>query len=181
MSDIQPKSIAETSPEERRAYATTFLNLDLTGTESDDDILAKITAAQPGLATIFVQVEPAPVPEDELLPEEQAGRMAGTLGRGDPRAIIFIPNVESDDSTGSADIFVGVNGKGWQLKRGVDLPVPWRVVEALGLTAQDIIRHNEQGDVIKTTAMRFPVQVLKAPSAEEIAAWHERTDNQFCP
>jgi hypothetical protein len=181
MSDIQPKAIDEASAEERRAYATTFLNLDLVGTESDDDILAKIRAAQPGLATIFVQIEPEPVPETELLPEEQAGRMAGSLGRGDPRAVIFIPNVETDDNTGSADIYVGVNGKGWQLKRGVDLPVPWRVVEALGLTLQDIIRHDDEGNVIKTAAMRFPVQVMKRPTDEQIAEWHKRTDDQFCP
>lgn len=190
---IKPKLIAESTPEERRAYAINFLNLDITPSASDDDVHSAIRQAQPDVTTIFVAVQPdapfilgtEPLPDAALAPEEQAGRSQGSLGRGDPRAVIFIQPVESADGTGNEDVYVGVNGRGWQLRRGVDLNVPWRVVEALDLTIQDIVRHRDdeghEGEEVVTQAHRFPVTVRKAPSEEEVAAWHERTDELFCP
>jgi hypothetical protein len=81
-----------------------------------------------------------------------------------------------------ADVGVGVNGMVWQLKRDVNLDVPWRVVEALGLTDQDIVRHTEEGEVVITTSRRVQVQFpLGMPSMDDIKAWRARTDDVFCP
>ena len=190
--NIKNKPIAEAEPYELRAYATNFLNLDLTGRETDAEILAAIQRAQPGIALIFVQEveqlddEPATgtfdVIADAPASQVNTDRIAGSLGRGDPRVEIFIP-MSGEDNIGRADVGVGVNGVIWQLKRGQNIEVPWRVVEALGLTEQDIIRHDmDKDEVIITKAMRFPIQFPKGmPHPDIIKEWRERTDSAFCP
>lgn len=193
---IIPKSLDEATPEERRAYAQNFLNIDIALTANDDEVTAAIRQAQPNSGQIFVMGEldqaeqagtgaqEAPPAEVNLRPEEDAGRMTGTLGKGDPRATIEIQVVETEDGKGGDDVFVGVNGRGWQLKRGVLLDVPWRVVEALDHAEADIIRHSHdegrEGEIIKRTAKRFPYIFHSKPSEQEIADWHERTDAEFC-
>lgn len=194
MSDIKPIPFDESTAQQRRDYATDFCNLSIDPDDDDNDIIAKISTSQGGVPKfIFVQE----IPEAQQgagqfdTPEPVEGqtilRASGTLGQGDPRAVIMIPTIDSDDGRGNDDVIVGVNGRNWQLKRGVELPVPWRVVEALGLTEQDIVRHKprEDGtgkvDVVTTKAKRFPVQILTAPTAEEIVEWHKVTDNKFCP
>lgn len=120
----------------------------------------------------------------ELKKEEATGKMAGSLGRGDPRAVIRIPVVDTEDGAGARDVVVGVNGRAWQLKRGPDLPVPWRVVEALKNAKMHVVRHSfeegREGDVDIRIADRFAVQMLSGPSQAEIDEWVERTGAEFC-
>lgn len=189
---IKPVSLDASTPEQRAAYVRNFLNLEVSGLDTETQIMAKLLQAQPGTTVIFVNEADAPedvaaaetVGEVPLRPEEAKGKQAGSLGKGDPRAIIMIPNVESEDGSGSRDVLVGVNGRGWQLKRGVDLPVPWRVVEALQNAVADVVRHRSdeghEGEVQVTKAKRFNFEFIEKPSAAEIAAWHERIDSQFC-
>jgi hypothetical protein len=202
-----PKSVSieESTPDQRREFVRDFLNLDVPGDASDDDVMSLIERAQPGTTMIFVNdaLTPAeqavPMAEAALSPEEQAkvaalklrpeevGRpTAGSLGQGDPRAKILIPVTDTDDETGRLDVLVGVNGRAWQLRRGEELNVPWRVVEALRLAKADIVTHKQDGtdplNVITDvrSAPRFAVQLLEGPTEEQIADWHKETDAQFC-
>lgn len=188
---IHPVALADATPEQRFDFARLFLNLDVSPTDSEDAVLAKITAAQPGVTQIFVaeadtpeQVAAQETEEVSLKPEESQGKMAGTLGRGDPRAIIMIPATETEDGSGSRDVVVGVNGRAWQLKRGVDLNVPYRVVVALQNAEADIVRHRNdeghEGEVTITKAKRFVVQIIEGPTKAEIDAWLERSGAEFC-
>lgn len=188
---IRPIGLAEATPEQRRAYVRNFLNLDVSDSDSDDAVATKITQAQPGVQQIFVNEPDSPeevaAQETEtvtLKPEEGQGRQSGTLGGGDPRAIIMIPIVETEDGSGARDVLVGVNGRGWQLKRGVDLNVPWRVVEALKSAQADIVRHRNdeghEGEVVVHKALRYNFNMVQAPSKAEIDAWLERTGAEFC-
>lgn len=188
---IRPITIDQATPAQIFAYATAFLNLPMTGGETDGDILAKIREAQPGSEQIFVKEAdtPAEVTAAEIAPvtlkeEEATGKMAGSLGKGDPRAIIFIPIVETEDGSGARDVVVGVNGRAWQLQRGHDLPVPWRVVEALQGARAEIIRHSHEegheGEVITHFSDRFGFNFKEKPSETEIAEWLERTGSEFC-
>lgn len=181
----------QATPEQRVDYVRNFLNLPLAGAETEAEISAMIDRAQPGHPFMFVNevdtpeeiaaAETAAVP---LKPEEATGRQAGSLGKGDPRAVIFIPAIDTEDGSGNNDVLVGVNGRGWQLKRGVDLPVPWRVVVALQNAVADIVRHRSdeghEGEVLVTKAARFNFQFVEQPSKAEIDAWLERTSAQFC-
>ena len=192
---IRSVSIDVASPAERRSFASEFLNLELPSEASDDEVSAQIQRAQPGVSTIFVQeaadvaeeqapqVEPT---EDEkarllnLRPEERGRPGAGSLGQGDPRVKIMIPVVDSEDETGAQDVLVGVNGRAWQLRRGVELNIPIRVLEALQNASATIVRHNEEGEEVRRDAKRVPFQVLDMPSEAAVAKWHEDTDALFC-
>lgn len=186
---IHQVPLADATPDQLRDFATKFLNLPLEDGESDSAILAKIQAAQPGSTLIFVNEPDTPeeaaateTAEVELRPEEQIGRSTGTLGEGDPRAVIFIPISEMPG--GSGDVFVGVNGRAWQLKRGHDLNVPWRVVVALQNAEATIVEHSQEegsvGDVIERNALRYPFHFKQQPPQADIDAWHERVKDMFC-
>ena len=189
---IRPIKIMDASPEQRVDYVRTFLNLPLTGAESESEVLAKIDQAQPGQGMMFVNEPDTPqdmaaaetVGEVPLKPEESTGKMTGTLGKGDPRAVIFIPPVETEDGSGTRDVLVGVNGRAWQLKRGVDLPLPWRVVEALQNAVADTVRHRDdeghEGEVVVTPTHRINFNFVEKPPQHEIIEWRERTGADFC-
>ncbi len=188
---IRPIALSEATAEQRFAYAASFLNLPVDSTDSPDAILSKIQAAQPGVTQIFVQdadtpadVAAAETAEVELKPEESSGRSTGTLGKGDPRAVIFIDILDTEDGSGSRDVLVGVNGRAWQLKRGHDLPVPWRVCAALDDAVADIVRHSQEegheGEVIVRPTKRIPYRFIEKPPQAEIDAWLERTGAEFC-
>jgi len=188
---IRPVGLDEASAEERFAYARNFLQIDVSPADSDENVRAKITTAQPGVTQIFVNEpdtseeiaaqETTPI---DLREEEAKGKQAGSLGKGDPRAIIFIPPIETEDDSGGRDVPVGVNGRGWLLKRGHDLNVPWRVVIALQNAQADIVRHRNdeghEGEVRVTRAQRVQFNFVEKPSQREIDDWLERTGAEFC-
>ena len=184
--NLTPIKLEDATAPQRLNYARVIMGLDVDEAASDEQVIAKIRAGQPGLANIFVEAvdeEEQIVRQDPDLSafEDTTERITGSLGRNDPRAIIRIMAVESEDGSGNDDVPVGVNGVVWQLKRGMDLDVPWRVVEALGLTVQSIVRHNEQGEVTIRDAVRVPMSVIRHPSQEDVDAWHKAVDSKFCP
>jgi hypothetical protein len=185
------KKYEDAQPGQIREYATTFLQLDLKGTESDAEILAAVKRAQPGQEYIFVKfdepeelqqvggnVTAADLPDVRFV--DDAARGKGTFGRNDPRCQIMIPPADTPD--GNVDVAVGVNGVVWQLKRGVDLDVPLRVWLALMAAQQELVTHNQEThDTIISTALRFPIITNSRPSDAEIEAWKKETETQFCP
>lgn len=184
------KKYADATAAQIRDYAINFLQLEVKPTATESDILALVQSAQPGQEFIFVTYEePAALQEvgadvsafdipDVRVDDNARGK--GTLGQRDPRCIIMIPATDTPD--GQLAVEVGVNGMCWQLKRGVDLDIPLRVFMNLMNTEQEIIRHDpDNDDVITTKALRFPIQVRSAPSAEEIAKWEQEMSGQFCP
>lgn len=179
--------INEASVGQLRSYATEVLNLDVASEATDADIRSAIERAQPGIVSIIAQ-EADPQPESAGIQPDigvsVGGGMQGSLGKGDPRAIIEIQIIETDDGKGGEDVYVGVNGRGWQLKRGVALDVPWRVVCALDNAVQTIVRHSQdegrEGEVITREAKRFPYIFHTKPSQAEIDDWQKRSGDVFC-
>lgn len=181
--------LTEATDDQKRAFATNFLNLDVAADASPDKIDSAIRQAQPNTTTIFVmdsdeamqEAAEAPNPEDVITRTEDAGRSVGSLGKGDPRWIINIPVIESQDGSGARDVEVGVNGRAWQIRRGDDVSVPHRVVLALDAAMQTIVEHNmDNGDTTTREARRIGYQVIEKPSKAEIDDWFERTKDEFC-
>lgn len=194
-------SFDEATPDQKRAYARDFLNLELQPNATDDQVDSLLRSAQPGIAMIFYleeeEVAPAPAPnkplapgalkfedgavEAELRPEEGPGRQVGSLGKEDPRWLIEIPVVETEDGSGGKDVIVGVNGRAWQIKRGVEVSLPHRVIVALDHAVTSVLRHNpDNGDDIRRESKRFPYQIIERPSKDAIAAWDKAMASQFC-
>jgi hypothetical protein len=195
MKQVVSITLSEATPVQKRAFVTDFLNLDMPETASDDEIDAAIARAQPGSPIIFAEETADSLAEEQAAaaaivgaaddsPQAGPGGMVGTLGRGDPRALIEIPVVDTKDGSGTADVNVGVNGRVWQLKRGYELNVPWRVVEALqhaiGTKVQHIDKGNGEVEERITPTRRFGFSFIEKPKQAEIDAWLERTGAEFC-
>jgi hypothetical protein len=180
---IKQTTLADASAEQALAYATTFLNLELQPTASDQEVRSAIARAQPGNEQVFYEEAAEALQGDEAVhpTQENIGQgTQGSLGRDDPKWDIVIPMIESDDNSGKSDVLVGINGRAWQIKRGARVRVPHRVKIALENALATIIRHTDTGDIDSRDALRFPFQVMSGPSADEIAAWEARTNAEFC-
>jgi hypothetical protein len=179
---------ADSTADQRRRFASDFLNLDIGADATDEAVNAQIERAQPGITTIFaLEEEVSPelaaidaLPPVELKPEERGGRMEGTLGKDDPRWLIVIPTLETEDGSGSRDVFVGVNGRAWQLKRGVELNLPHRVIVALDLAIAEILRHDDEGNEVRRSSKRFTYDVVERPTRAAIEAWDIAIGAEFC-
>lgn len=189
---IISKTIPEANLAELKDYASRFLNLELAGNETEAKLIAKIKTVQQH-ENIFVESDDAPptVQEEAIAnPEQNTAapvptapelRASGSLGKDDPKCVINI-GMDNREGSSNADVGVAVNGVAWQIKRGVDATVPWRVVEALEAAEEHVIRHvtlpDGDVDVVETYVKRFNLGFPGGkPSKEEIDAWHERTDN----
>lgn len=209
MSNFVMKPLDETTDAEKAFYARSILNLDLAPDAKPADIETAIRSAQPNVTQIFVEAaapeavqdqapESAPDPNHVMHPEQLSDprsqmdpaqvsdavvRQVGSLGQNDPRVTIRIGKTDQVDGTGQSDVGVGVNGRVWQIKRGVDVSVPIRVLFALNNCEQDLVTHDpETFEVLINTSNRFPLSLpLGAPSRDEVREWFERTKDQFCP
>jgi hypothetical protein len=180
---IKPTTLDEATEEQVRAYASDFLNLDVPEGADHTALVAMIERAQPNNRSMFYEEKPAPAEAAPEGPSEELGSskgQMGSLGKNDPRWTINIPIVDTEDNSGKNDVLVGVNGRAWQIKRGVDVSVPHRVVVALQNAETNIIRHDEEGDVVQRLAKRFPFHAVEMPTQAEIDHWTEITGKQFC-
>jgi hypothetical protein len=182
--------LAESTPDQRRKFVTDFLNLELEPNATDQQVNALISRAQPESKLIFV-LEDAPeeelildTPADQLAPEEGGGRMVGSLGKSDPRWLIVIPTMETEDGSGGRDVLVGVNGRAWQIRRGAEVSVPHRVIVALDNAVQHVLRHEDDGagnvNEVRRQSKRFSYEVVERPTQAAIDAWEVAIGAEFC-
>jgi len=68
-------------------------------------------------------------------------------------------NIAKQDKPGGSDpVFVGVQGVGVTIPRGINIKVPERFVHALENAVQDIVTQNEDGEIIKEPVLTYPFQ-----------------------
>lgn len=182
---------------QRRLFAKDYLSLEGIDGMSDDTLLSTIVACNGGSEMIFIAVEqdPAPTAQQESATQAKvgplvdpfrdpatppSGGMAGSLGHDDPKVELIIHAENRNGETYNRDVEVGVNGRVWQIKRGVKATVPYRVYLAILDAVQTNYTHENVGnDVIEVAsdAPRVTVQPSVLPSKQEIADWHARIDN----
>jgi hypothetical protein len=66
---------------------------------------------------------------------------------------------QTNDDGGSEDVFVGINGYGYQIKRGEPVEVPKEVVQVIANAKQELMTFGKGGNVISRTTPRFPYSV----------------------
>lgn len=167
-----------------------ILGLDIEPGSDRNIVIASIQTVFPGDA-FNVPDAPAPVDMAGSAPPRPEGYTPAAGGGvlraedhpanagatyADPRAVIIIDNAERDGVISKVDVAVGVNGVVWQLKRGVKLDVPFRVVEALNNAVRNSITHNDEGEVVESETLAYNYRPLEMPSRDQIAEWHERVD-----
>lgn len=177
-------NINEATPEQVRAYASTFLGIP-TEDAADSEILAKVRASIEG-ETIFVDVatDDAPDQTGSAPPkpaEERGGGLVGSLGRNDPKVTLTLHAEERDGVVVNRHKEVGVNGVVWLLKRGESITVPYRVYENLKNAERHVITHTSEGEQREQVVLNTPFNVEHMPPQSEIDEWHAKTDAEFVP
>ena len=175
-------SIDEATPEQVRAYAANFLGIPVDDVE-DGEVMAKVRASIEG-SQIFVAKAMEDVDQTGSPPpivENTGGGLVGTLGRGDPKVTLVLHAEERDGVVVNRHKEVGVNGVVWLLKRGEEITIPYRVYVALNNAERHVITHTPEGEVREQVVLNTPFNVVRMPPAEEIAAWHKKTDQMFVP
>jgi hypothetical protein len=188
--------IAEASDNQLRDFVA-MMGAEAGQNEARPNLEAKIQQLSPGLTAIRLPDTGAPFDfEDQggapVRPEGYVDRNVETVAPGlsirteagpriDPRVLIQINNDENNGEVNKEDVPVGVNGVVWQLKRGMPLDVPYRVLLVLMDAKRQIITHStaqdNEGEVVTSIAYAYPFVVIKPADPEEVRAWHAAVDH----
>lgn len=183
MQKFESKNINDATPEEVKAYALNFLGIPV-GDDDDAAIRAKVKAANEG-DTIFVATRADEVEPQEGTPPPDVERkgipLVGGLGRDDPKVTLTLHAEERDGVVNNRHKEVGINGVVWLLKRGESITIPYRVYLGLENAERHVITHSQEGEVQEQKVKNTPFNIEKMPTAEEISAWHARTDDLLLP
>lgn len=90
-------------------------------------------------------------------------------------------NIVIDESSNPSDpsrAFVSVNGRAYDIKRGVETPVPPEVVEALTNAVSDKVYQTPDGEVHTRPTQRFPFRIQDEEGQRVMAAWREFHEKQ---
>lgn len=161
--------------------------------QSNAFLINLIQTAAPGTTEITVQETTPPAgtragpPLDPRAdpPQVPGDRMVGSSFRDDPRVTVMIPS--TDTPGGDRAVQVGVNGVAFLIERNRDVPVPYRVYEALQNSEQ--INYEQVANpqnplqplVVERRVKGYPFSVSERPSEAVVAAWRERVADTFAP
>ena len=92
--------------------------------------------------------------------EAPVARVDGKQGKKNGKYITI--NVAKQDKKGGAEpAFVGIQGVGYTIPRGIDVAVPASVVEVLKNAKQDIVTQDpESGEIHKEEVLTYPFQIV---------------------
>lgn len=88
--------------------------------------------------------------------------VAEVTGRGNHNATYVVINVAKQDKKGGSEpAFVGVQGVGYTIPRGIDVSVPAAVVEVLKNAKQEIVTQDpDTGEIEREEVMTYPFQIV---------------------
>ena len=92
--------------------------------------------------------------------EKPVARIDGSRGKKKGKYITI--NIAKTDKKGGAEpAFVGVQGVGYTIPRGINVDVPASVVEVLKNAVQDIVtQDSESGEIHKEPVQAYPYQIV---------------------
>lgn len=90
--------------------------------------------------------------------------------------IVTLILIEQEGPGGKRDLQVSVNGRLMLLPRGRPIDVPYRYFEALKNAVQTLYDPDpeDKHNLVSREVPSYPFSVVRAPSADEVAAWHAR-------
>ena len=75
---------------------------------------------------------------------------------------VMINIAKQDKPGGGEPVFVGVQGVGYTIPRGINIKVPASVVEVLKNAKQDRVYQDEDGELQSEEVLTYPFQVIAA-------------------
>ena len=152
MSDFD---FATASQTELKAYAINELDLPLSMNMSADTMRERITARCKEL-----NIE-APTLEVQTKHDKKLNK----------RKLIVINIPKSEKVSGTEPVFVGVQGVGYTIPRGIDVAVSESIVEVLRNAIQDIVTQDtDTGEIYHEDVPSYPFQIVRTIEADEVAA-----------
>lgn len=90
------------------------------------------------------------------------GPVAKVEAKGSKKQKYVTINIAKQDKKGGAEpAFVGVQGVGYTIPRGINVSVPSSVVEVLKNAVQEIVTQDEEtGEIHKEPVMTYPFQLM---------------------
>jgi hypothetical protein len=78
-----------------------------------------------------------------------------------PRVMYTINIPKSPLPNGDEPVFVGVQGVGYTIPRGINIKVTEGIVEVLRNAIQDIVTQDEDGTIHHNESMLYPFQIIE--------------------
>lgn len=103
------------------------------------------------------------LPVDDSVPQIAPAKAKDAKGKLQRKRIMIH---KTSDASGADDVLVGVNGRMFQIKRGVEVEVPMSVVEVLKNAVADKYewradpKLSNGGEMVKREALAYPFSVL---------------------
>jgi hypothetical protein len=113
-------------------------------------------ATQPELLELLGSINK--VDYSKLTTAKKATSRKKATSKAIPRRTILIAS--GDSAVNQGDVFVGVNGKGYQLKRDMEVEVPAEVLEALRNAKTTSGRQLEDGSIEYYQTQTYPFSVV---------------------
>ena len=82
--------------------------------------------------------------------------------------MVTINIAKSEKAGGDEPVFVGVQGVGYTIPRGININVPSPVVEVLKNAMQDIMTQDEDGEIHHNHVLAYPYNVVADPAPDKI-------------
>jgi len=144
-------NLATADKHELKFYANNSLGMNLSKTMSEDTMRKRILE--------HCETEGLEAPKSEVT---QKG--GGAHVKKEPWATI---NISKQDRPGGSDpAFVGVNGVGYTIPRGINIDVPPSVVEVLRNAKQDIVTQDpDTGQLLHEDVYTYNFQVIQEQKA----------------
>ena len=100
--------------------------------------------------------------QDHCIKNDIEGPTAKVESKGATNVKYITINVAKQDKKGGAEpAFVGVQGKGYTIPRGINVAVPAPVVEVLKNAMQEIVTQDpESGEIHKEPVQTYPFQIV---------------------
>lgn len=170
-----------------KAYAEVQLGLEVKNPSNSAQVRAKIRTVAPDLTHIpgKAAVAPAAAPVAPA-PAAPAAPVAAEVVKYDLYNANLDPKVKivvdkTADGMRARDVVVSVNDKVWQIKRGEEVNVPYRVYHALMIAIEKRAVFNGEVNSFGMPeyeyqdVMSYPFRVLEMPDKAEIERWHRET------
>ncbi len=187
MSKLERTPITDATDQQLRDFCE-LQQLDVSDAKSRADLLGILGPVwEHDYITTVSTPEPA---EDEAFATAQqtqavepvvTGARAGGIGANDPVVTVRIGHTPMPG--GKDPVPLGHNGRTLVIQRNMNVALPYRFyLLLLDAIRQEVTQHEKTGELEVMDVTNYPMQVIGAlPSDEEIAAWHERVDNELLP
>ncbi len=93
-----------------------------------------------------------------------------------PRVAVVVD--ESNDPHTPSRAFFSVNGRGYDIQRGVEMELPPEVVEAMENAVSDKVYQTQDGEVHTRPTKRFPFRIQTEEGQRVMRAWKEFHERQ---